>query len=1127
MDEFIIPVGIDGEGITEGFEGVYRSLDKLTANAEEAGAAISQTFTTAGADADELTKRANDAAAAFAKNKKVVQDLEKELAKYKDYAMKAHDPKIINDNIKKIADLETKIQSLTKANDKFGDSAQEAFTQAADGLEDVNAALDVAKQKLATLDPGSSDFKKLSDEIKAAEISMGSLNGGSGEYEEKLVSLKKQLREMTVALAAMKAEGLDNTEVYKNLISEAGELRDTIGDVQEEIALAGSDTSGIDNVINATQALAGAFGIVEGAEALFGVESEEMQKTLVKLNAVMAIMSGLQAVQAELARADSLALRGAALAQKLYALAVGTSTGAMKAFRVALLATGIGAFIVLLGVAAEYFSSMGDAADDAAEAVDRLNATFDVNGKSMQDYIDKNNKLTTLAVANAKARGASEKEVFEIEQNNRRKNAIYIQQEIDIDQQRARDKKLSAQELAAINANIAANQKKLFEANIDGQVAQAEATAEANKKALDSAKDAAQKNKQLQTERIKNEKEADDKLISLREQLAAAQLATMSEGLAKQELLIQQEYKNKIAEIQREMQLENERIALNKNTSAKELKAVADANKVRLGLVLQLQENEQKELADARFKFALDTAKMEVQYQKDLADLQKDSTDKTIQLIRLDAEERINAAKETYKDFPEKYAKIEKAIFESRDKLIKDAIAQSVQNEINAREQGQIKILESLVGYGKDEAHITALRENLIKKAQADAAKERYAELIKEYDKGGVLLLDHISEQFSNENIKAAAGKGIDIFELLGVDFSSDLTPEQLNAAKLAFAEAIKQYKDAIAPIPKEQKLNEFYRSLFGVDKEDFEGILDSTKQAVTQILDVYSSFLKERIELKQKEVDSLNEKIDEAQSSLDKELELQKEGYASNVKNKQAEVDALKAERDRALVEQKKAQKEEAKVAIATQAVQFASSVSSMISAAANIIEQYSSIPFVGWALGVAAAGSMFAGFLGLRASIKNYQSLETGGEIGGKRHSQGGNKYRSIDGNNEIIEIEKGEWITNRKQTSRRRPLLEAINKGASDAEIRNLLSGTGAMLSSDAKKQSLSDYNASEKIQQNYYFNASRNPYSEARLADIAQHTKVLADAERNKEAEYMEGDFLVRKKGNNIRRIKVKP
>ncbi len=54
---------------------------------------------------------------------------------------------------------------------------------------------------------------------------------------------------------------------------------------------------------------------------------------------------------ANLLNKDSILItQGQAAAQALYAVAVGTSTGAMKAFRIALLATGIGAAVAAVGL---------------------------------------------------------------------------------------------------------------------------------------------------------------------------------------------------------------------------------------------------------------------------------------------------------------------------------------------------------------------------------------------------------------------------------------------------------------------------------------------------------------------------------------------------------------------------------------------------------------------------------------------------------------------------------------------------------------------------------------------------------------------------------------------------------
>jgi hypothetical protein len=64
----------------------------------------------------------------------------------------------------------------------------------------------------------------------------------------------------------------------------------------------------------------------------------------------MALATGVQQVANLLNKDSILITQGQAAAQALYATAVGASTGAMKAFRIALLATGIGAAIAAVGL---------------------------------------------------------------------------------------------------------------------------------------------------------------------------------------------------------------------------------------------------------------------------------------------------------------------------------------------------------------------------------------------------------------------------------------------------------------------------------------------------------------------------------------------------------------------------------------------------------------------------------------------------------------------------------------------------------------------------------------------------------------------------------------------------------
>jgi hypothetical protein len=75
-----------------------------------------------------------------------------------------------------------------------------------------------------------------------------------------------------------------------------------------------------------------------------------LQKALLKVQGAMALANGVQQVANLLNKDSILITQGQAAAQALYATAVGASTGAMKAFRIALLATGIGAAIAAVGL---------------------------------------------------------------------------------------------------------------------------------------------------------------------------------------------------------------------------------------------------------------------------------------------------------------------------------------------------------------------------------------------------------------------------------------------------------------------------------------------------------------------------------------------------------------------------------------------------------------------------------------------------------------------------------------------------------------------------------------------------------------------------------------------------------
>jgi hypothetical protein len=214
-----------------------------------------------------------------------------------------------------------------------------------------------------------------------AEDFYTTVNEGSTEAEKKTLSLRQELKLVKEQMQQAAINGGVLSEEYQRLKERAGELDDTIKDVADDIANAGSDTRGIDNVVGSISALAGAFSFAQGAAALFGNESEDVQKALLKVNAAMAIATGLQQVsnaltkQGSLTRlADATATQFQIVAQKLYDATLKGSIVSLKAFKIALATTGIG--LLIIGVTALINKFNG-----ASEATKKLN-------KDLQDLND-------------------------------------------------------------------------------------------------------------------------------------------------------------------------------------------------------------------------------------------------------------------------------------------------------------------------------------------------------------------------------------------------------------------------------------------------------------------------------------------------------------------------------------------------------------------------------------------------------------------------------------------------------------------------------------------------------------------------------------------------------------------
>jgi hypothetical protein len=177
-------------------------------------------------------------------------------------------------------------------------------------------------------------------------------------------SAKQELRETQKAMVDLALAGKQGSAEFKVLEQRAGVIKDTIGDMGQRVNNLANDTPKLELLTQAATGIAGGFAVAQGAAALFGDENEDVQKAIMKTQAAMSILNGVQSIANVLNKDAALGDMVAAKAKGVFTAAVGASTGALKLFRLALVATGIGAAVVAVGMLVANWDKLTKAVTD-------------------------------------------------------------------------------------------------------------------------------------------------------------------------------------------------------------------------------------------------------------------------------------------------------------------------------------------------------------------------------------------------------------------------------------------------------------------------------------------------------------------------------------------------------------------------------------------------------------------------------------------------------------------------------------------------------------------------------------------------------------------------------------------
>jgi hypothetical protein len=246
---------------------------------------------------------------------------------------------------------------------------------------------------------------KITTDASQTEKSVKSIRQELREAQQSAVSLGRQFGELSPeALAAAK---------------KVANLKDEVGDLKQRIDALNPDAK-FKAFSASLQGVAGGFAGVQGAIGLFGTESAELEKQLLKVQSALALSQGLDSL---LEARDSFKTLGAIVRTNV--------VSAFSTLKGAIIATGIGALVVGVGllianfetvkkVVLNFIPGLAKVGEFIGKLVDGITDFVGVTSEASRAY-DKLSRSTKAGnedidrrIALLKAQGGSEKEVAEL-----------------------------------------------------------------------------------------------------------------------------------------------------------------------------------------------------------------------------------------------------------------------------------------------------------------------------------------------------------------------------------------------------------------------------------------------------------------------------------------------------------------------------------------------------------------------------------------------------------------------------------------------------------------------------------------------------------------------------------------
>jgi hypothetical protein len=862
-------------------------------------------------------------------------------------------------------ELEAAVNKINEANDEAVKSASKAADKIANEFKDAAKA-------------------------SAAAFSGGEVSKALGQNAAAIENITKKAQPLTRVLRGLKNElnlleeqGKADTQQFRELTLEAARLEDQIGDTRARISNLASDTLKFDAGVQAVQGLAAGFEVAQGAAALFGSESEDLQKAILKVQGAMAVANGVQQISTLLLEESKLKTQALTTAQRVYAAVVGTTSGALKGLRVALAATGVGALIVGIGLLIAYFDDLMDAIKGTSDTSRSLSSALDESKTAIAGAVEETQKVGN-AFELARQGVISKEEALltynetlgdsfgrttdlnKAEENFIKKSAAYV---------KAAQLRATAQALTAEGAALAAEAALATESDQRSVLEKLEAFSNrANALAVDiftlGQLDVTEKAQKINNElakkaqdRVKNEKQAE-----------ADRIFAVANGLTKQAELLENQ-----AGIASE--------AEQKVNEARDAKRKEGADKAA-----EAAKKAEEDAKKARERLAQIENEAFVTQLTEQQKLRAETNEKILELEKTFTEARFKAGTvEALRAEKEKNDAIDQLIAD-RDKRIKELDKKALEESVAK----QIEATKAAANATTEEQILALQTQRDIELANAEALGKDKVEITTRYNTQIADLNKQLAQ--SEYNTRVDNLKALELIEGSTLERRLELINIEAERRK-------QEAKDSI------DDANELAAKLKLIEAETQAAIREERAKTAKQQADEVFTFIDNFTGLTKGVIDLQRQQSESAIANLEAERE-----QSLEVINNSIELEAEKERQRLALNKKVNAEiaQQKRKAAIADKALAiFEATINTARAVTAALTSTPPNIPL---SIIVGATGALQIATI----ASKPIPKFARGGLIGGRLHSGGGT----------LIEAERDEYIINRAQSMKHRRELDAIN-------------------------------------------------------------------------------------------------